>query len=72
MYWFNILDILEEEKKPLTAREIFHRHLETYGHASKNRIVVILKKLVVAEKIDFIEVSKKHERGRHFIYSLKK
>ena len=72
MYWFNITDILEEANEPLTADQIFLKHLEVYGHASKKRIVTVLKKLVLGEKVEVQEKSIKKQRGRHFIYFLKK
>ena len=72
MYWWNIKDILEKESAPLTAQEIYLKHHEYYGHGSKRRIVIVLKKLVVANQIEVKEISIPYQRGRCFIYSLKK
>ena len=71
MSWFNIIDILQEMKEPLTADQIFRKHLEEHGHASKKRIVTVLKKLTLAQEIVVQEITIKHQRGRHFIYSIK-
>ena len=72
MYWFNILDILEEASEPLTTTQIFHKYLEKFNQANRTRIVGVLKKLVVAEEIIVEEGTLENQRGRVYFYSIKK
>lgn len=70
MYYFNVLEILEE-KKELTTADLYIEHKLRYGYVNRNSLGKALKKLLECKKIQVDKRNIENKRGVFYFYSLK-
>lgn len=61
MIWFNVLDLLEKEDKPLCLSEIYFIYIEKYGEVSYYNLSRVLGKLTKRTHICAVRMQMRDE-----------